>query len=293
MKKENLRSIITIAIALLVAFLMAKANETFSQQWNGYSIYLIAGMVAFLINWIAFIPAFKFQTEKYYDLTGSITYLSVLAITFILGDIFNNPRALLIASLTSIWTIRLGSFLFTRISRDGGHDGRFDEIKPVFLRFLSAWTLQALWVFITLCAGLAVLTSTKVVELDVYALIGLVLWLLGFGIEVMADRQKTIFKKNPENKGRFISSGLWAYSRHPNYFGEILLWIGVFIIAIPVLQGWQWFTILSPIFVYLLLNYISGVNLLEKIADKRWGGEPDYEKYKAQTSVLIPLPKKG
>ena len=122
--------------------------------------------------------------------------------------------------------------------------------------------------------------------------IGFLIWMVGFGIEVIADNQKSQFKKDPENKGKFISTGLWAYSRHPNYFGEITLWTGIFIICIPALQGWQWATIISPIFVYLLLTKMSGVNMLEEIADKRWGGQADYEAYKARTSVLVLRPKK-
>jgi len=290
---KTIRAIIAISLALTFTYVVSKANEGYVYEWNGYSIYLLAGVIAFIINWIVFIPSFIAQSEKYFDLTGSFTYLSVLASTFVLGDVTQNPRAILVAGLVGIWTIRLGSFLFIRISKEGGRDGRFDNIKPNFFRFLTAWSIQGLWVFLTLCAGLAVLTSTKTVAIDIYAILGLIIWLVGFGIEVTADRQKSIFKANPDNKGKFISQGLWAYSRHPNYFGEIVLWTGIFVIAVPVLQGWQWITIISPIFVYTLLNYISGINLLEKRADDRWGGQQDYENYKERTSVLVPLPPKS
>ena len=292
MTKMTIRSIIIVVFSLLIAFLISKANQDYSVRLNGYPLFLLLGGIAFLVNWLAFIPAYKFQTEHYYDLTGSITYLTVLVIAFIFGNAASNHRAILLTALACIWTIRLGTFLFFRIKK-AGSDTRFDEIKPVFSRFFAAWTLQGLWVFITLAAALAVITSTNHVPLDIFALFGFLVWLLGFGIEVVADNQKSQFKKNPENKGRFISTGLWAYSRHPNYFGEITLWTGVFIICIPALQGWQWATIISPIFVYLLLTKMSGVNMLEEIADKRWGGEPDYEAYKANTSVLVLLPKKS
>jgi steroid 5-alpha reductase family enzyme len=106
----------------------------------------------------------------------------------------------------------------------------------------------------------------------------------------IADRQKSAFKAQPENKDKFITSGLWSWSRHPNYFGEIVLWFGVTIIALPVLQGWQWVTLISPIFIVILLTKISGVNLLEARADEKWGGQKDYETYKAKTPVLIPKP---
>ena len=292
MSKVNIRSIITALIAVTIAYLIAQANEAHTVEWNGYSVYLLAAILAFAINWIAFIPAFLAQTERFYDLTGSITYLSLLALCVYAGNVMDNPRALLIVGLAGVWTIRLGTFLFRRISKDGGRDGRFDQIKVVPLRFFAAWTLQALWVFLTLCAGLAVLTSTKVVPIDSYAIAGVIIWIIGFAIEVVADAQKSAFKADASNKGQFITTGLWAYSRHPNYFGEIVLWIGIFVIAIPVLQGWQWATLISPIFVYMLLNYVSGVNLLEQRADKKWGGQEDYEQYKKQTSVLVPMPIK-
>jgi steroid 5-alpha reductase family enzyme len=109
---------------------------------------------------------------------------------------------------------------------------------------------------------------------------------------VIADRQKSAFNAKPENKGRFISTGLWSWSRHPNYFGEIVLWIGVAIIALPILRGWQWVTLISPVFIILLLTRISGIPLLERRADQKWGNEAEYQSYKARTSVLVPLPPK-
>jgi steroid 5-alpha reductase family enzyme len=183
----------------------------------------------------------------------------------------------------------LGTFLFRRIQK-AGEDRRFREIKTSFPRFLIAWTLQGLWISFSLAAALAVITSSIERELETFAILGLLVWILGFGIEVVADRQKSKFKNNPENEGKFIQNGLWSWSRHPNYFGEIVLWIGIAIIAIPVLSGWQWVTMISPVFITFLLTKISGVPMLEKRADEKWGGQDDYEKYKASTPVLIPRP---
>lgn len=284
-----MRSLVAVTVSVVLAYFIAEMNETYSQQLNGYSLYLIAAIIAFALNWLAFIPSFIAQTEHYYDITGTLTYLSILAFLFFSANLMSNPRALLLIALPSIWTLRLGSFLFSRIKKSG-KDSRFDNIKPNFFRFFTSWTLQALWAFLTLSAALAVITSTQNIPLGIYALLGVIVWVIGFGIEVTADRQKTIFKENPDNKGKFISSGLWAYSRHPNYFGEILLWIGIFIICIPVLQGTQWITIISPIFIYVLLKYVSGINLLEAKADKTWGGQPEYEEYKKNTSELFLWP---
>ena len=179
------------------------------------------------------------------------------------------------------------TFLFTRIQK-AGKDDRFDEIKPLFVRFLNVWTIQALWVTFTAAAALVAITTSTRKEMDCYSVIGALVWLFGFIFEVAADAQKSRFNADPANKGKFIQTGLWARSRHPNYFGEIVLWIGVAIIALPVLQGWQWVAMISPIFVTLLLTRVSGIPLLEKKADKKWGGQEDYESYKKKTPVLIP-----
>jgi len=113
-------------------------------------------------------------------------------------------------------------------------------------------------------------------------------WLVGFGFEVVADRQKRRFRSDPDNEGEFIRSGLWRLSRHPNYFGEIVLWVGVALVALPALEGWQHVTLVSPLFVYLLLTRVSGIPMLEEKADERWGGREDYERYKRETPVLWP-----
>lgn len=124
--------------------------------------------------------------------------------------------------------------------------------------------------------------------IDVFAVIGLLLWAIGFAIEVIADRQKSAFRADPANRDTFISTGLWSRSRHPNYFGEILLWIGVAVITLPVLQGWQWVGLVSPVFVALLITRVSGVPLLEAKAEAKWGDQADYQEYRRTTPVLIP-----
>jgi steroid 5-alpha reductase family enzyme len=246
--------------------------------------------VAFVIQWLAFIPAFMFKTEKFYDLTGTIAYLTVTVSALLLSGA-PGIRSWLVATLVVIWTVRLGSFLFKRVLQSG-KDARFDEIKTSFLSFLMTWTLQGLWVSFTLAAALVIITSQDQSPLDAFAVMGFLIWALGFGIEVVADMQKNTFRLDPANKGKFIRSGLWAWSRHPNYFGEIMLWIGVAIVALPVMRSWQWVGLISPVFVYLLITRVSGVPLLEKRADEKWGGQPEYEEYKSSTSILLPLPPK-
>lgn len=249
------------------------------------SPFLQLVILAFAIQWLVFIPSWIFHTEKYFDLTGSLTYtLLALLGMFAIGN--GDPRSVLIGALVIIWALRLGSFLFLRIGK-AGEDRRFRQIKQNFLLLLRTWTLQALWVTVTFGAGLAAMTSDFHEPLGIFAGIGLFLWLAGFAVEVIADRQKSALNADPANKGQFIHSGLWARSRHPNYFGEILLWLGIAVIALPVLHGWWYLTLISPVFVYLLLGKVSGVPMLERRAEKLWGEDPEYQEYKAKTPVLM------
>jgi steroid 5-alpha reductase family enzyme len=195
----------------------------------------------------------------------------------------------LLLAAVLIWATRLGSFLFGRIQM-AGKDARFDEIKVSFPRFLLTWTVQGLWVTFTAAAALAGITSSTRGGLGWFALIGFVIWAFGFGFELLADTQKSAFRADPANRDRFIRTGLWAWSRHPNYFGEIVLWIGVAIMALPALRGWQVVTLISPLYVTLQLTRVSGVPMLERRADEKWGGQEDYEAYKERTPVLIPRP---
>jgi len=290
MGKGDLRQVFGIFLVILITVGFAWAGSQDSVKVFGISLFALGVALAFIIQWIAFIPAFIFKTEKFYDLTGTIAYLAVTVSTLLLGGNIS-PRGRLAASLVAVWTLRLGSFLFMRVLQSG-KDGRFDQIKTSFLSFLMTWTLQGLWVSFTLATALVIFTSQDQAPMDAFAVIGFFVWVLGFAIEVAADGQKNAFRKDPANKGNFIRSGLWAWSRHPNYFGEILLWIGMAIIALPVMRGWGWVGLISPVFVYLLITRVSGIPLLEKRADEKWGGQPEYEEYKSRTSILLPLPPK-
>jgi steroid 5-alpha reductase family enzyme len=286
MKTTDRNALITFPILIVIGFLVALAGSQGGASIAGMPLFAVSVGLAFLIQWLAFIPAYLLQTERFFDLTGSITYISVTAIAVIFGTAADG-RSILLAALVIIWAIRLGMFLFRRIQK-AGKDDRFDEIKPSFIRFLNVWTIQGLWVTFTLAAALVAITTAHKKELDIFAVLGLLVWAFGFVIEVVADSQKSRFNADPNNKGKFIQTGLWARSRHPNYFGEIVLWVGIAIIALPVLHGWQWVALISPVFVTLLLTRVSGVPLLEKKADKKWGGQEEYEAYKRKTPVLIP-----
>ena len=247
-----------------------------------------AVLYAFIIQWILFVPAYLFKTEKFYDLSGSFTY--VFVVSYILYSQFTesglNVGNIIVGSCIIIWAVRLGTFLFFRIKK-AGKDKRFDEIKTSASRFFMTWTLQGMWVSICSACALAAISSVKGVEINMLFYIGLVCFLIGFIIEIIADNQKTKFREDPNNKDNFISSGLWAYSRHPNYLGEIVLWLGVSIMAVSSLSGPQYITLISPVFTYVLLVYISGVRILEANGKEKWGHLENYQEYLKKTPALI------
>ena len=285
----NVNSILAIMVSIILGALMALIGSQNSIMLNGYPLFAVCASIGFLLHWIMFLPAYIYQTEHYFDLTGSISYLTVTIFAII-----NKPeqdfRAILLCLLITFWAIRLGSFLLSRVKRDG-KDNRFTIMKTKFWWFLMTWTIGGLWVLMTMAAALAAITSDLTLPLGEIAYIGLLLWIIGFSIEIIADKQKTLFRSEIENKDLFISYGLWKWSRHPNYLGEIILWFGIALIAYPVLSDWQLMTLISPIFVYILLTRVSGINILEGRANKKWGNNPEYIRYKELTPVLFPINK--
>ncbi len=279
-----MKSLINIIISFVV-FVVAIAIANAS----GSSLVLQAVLIAFAIQWIAFIPAYVFQTEKFYDLMGSITYLTVIWFTLMSSSnesTLVNIGNIVIVLLISSWAIRLGTFLFLRIKKDG-EDKRFRTIKPSASRFFMTWTLQGLWVSLCSMCALTAISSEGGIVLNLFFYLGVAIFIFGFAIEIIADKQKSKFRSIEANKDSFITTGLWAKSRHPNYLGEILLWLGVAVISISSLSGWQYLTLISPIFTYLLLVYVSGVRMLEDMGDKKWGHNEEYIKYKSTTPRLF------
>lgn len=287
-ERSNKEILVAIGIAVLLGSGMAWAGSDGGDRFGNVPVFALCAAIAFGINWLAFIPSMRARTERYYDLVGGVSYVSVtIAAVLLSSDL--DLRATLVAAMVSIWSLRLASFLFKRILK-AGSDSRFDDIKTKPSHFLMAWTLQGLWVLLTAAAALAVITGGTREPLGVIGIAGIAIWVFGMLVEIVADRQKSNFKDNPDNEGKFIDVGLWSWSRHPNYFGEIVLWTGMAIVAVPVLQGWQWATLISPLFVTFLLTRVSGVPALEEKADERWGGQDDYERYKRRTPVLVLKP---
>jgi steroid 5-alpha reductase family enzyme len=271
-----------VSLAALVAWLVGQGGATVA----GLPVMACCAVLAFVIQWLAFIPAYRRQTEHFYDLVGSLSYIAVTGFA-LLATGAKDPRSIVLSLLVFVWATRLGSFLFRRV-RAAGSDERFADIRTSAARFFSAWTLQGLWVFLTLSAALGAIATTQPSSWGAWDSIGLLIWALGFALELVADLQKQGFRRRHPN--RYIDTGLWAWSRHPNYFGEIVLWTGVAVMASSTLQGWQWVSLISPVFVTLLLTRVSGIPILERRADARWGHDEGYLAYKIRTPVLVPHP---
>ena len=276
--KTSLKELLFAFFAFTLSFSVAYITEI--------KIVKDAVLIAFLIQWALFIPAYIFQTEKFYDLSGSLTYISVVSFCFYSN--YESSRInlgnIIISSLIIMWAVRLGSFLFIRIKK-AGEDIRFREIKKSPSRFFMTWTLQGMWV--SLCSACALAGIANGIEINSYFYIGIIVFIIGFTAEIIADNQKSKFRKDPKNRDKFISSGLWKHSRHPNYLGEITLWLGISIISFSSLAGWQLITLISPIFTYLLLVYVSGIRILDYNGNKKWGHLDSYKDYRKNTPRLI------
>ena len=267
-------SFLTFGLCIILANLTGIQNITY------------AVLIIFLIHLLVFIPSYYYQTEKFFDLTGTVSYVSSVLFIFFKSNTVEsiNLGSLVLSTLIIIWSLRLGTFLFLRIKK-AGKDRRFNQIKKSFSWFFMTFSISGMWV--TICSICALTGVANGIIFSSITIIGIVIFLIGFTIEIIADSQKTKFRAKDGNKDKFISSGLWKYSRHPNYLGEIILWLGISLISLSSLEGFQYVTLVSPIFTYLLLVNVSGINLLEKSGDKKWGKLESYKKYKEKTPRLI------
>lgn len=277
--KQNVVRIVLSILVFGISFFVATLTKL--------EIVENAILLAFLIHWLFFIPAYLLKTEKFFDLTGSLTYISIMVyVVYTKNNLQEQLGSIILASLVILWAVRLGSFLFLRIKK-AGEDKRFREIKTSFARFFLLWTISGMWVsFCSMCALTAIASNDGVIVNNIFY-IGLVTFIIGLSIEIIADSQKTKFRKDPKNKDKFINEGLWAKSRHPNYVGEITLWAGVAIMSFSSLEGSQYISLISPIFTYLLLVYVSGVPQLTASGQKKWGHLESYQDYIKNTPTLI------
>jgi steroid 5-alpha reductase family enzyme len=283
---RQIKNIIAITFFLICIGLINVAGQNIEIEIRGMNAFTFILIIAVLLQVIFFIPSFLLKTEKYYDLVGSLTYITTISLAY-----FSVENKTMIDSIiyfyVMVWALRLGIYLFRRVRNDG-KDVRFEKAKRHFFWFLQYWMGQALWVSLTACAAIIAILSPEEDTLPVLAMVGMALWLSGFAIESISDYQKRVFRKENNPSKSFIHTGLWARSRHPNYFGEITLWTGIAVIALNTLNGIEYVTLISPVFVYILLTRMSGVNLLERIADERYGHLEEYQRYKRNTPVLVP-----
>ena len=294
---SQLKSFITVTS---IVFGISQGLAWIASPSGNYSLHFVA-LLDIAVQWLVFLIhgsglLGNERSEKYYDLSGAITFFSSILLSYTLNGGFAalSIRQNLLNLFVIIWCKKLGGYLFHRILHEGGNnyrDRRFDRIRPSFFLYMNFWTIQALWVFLTAFPVYVVNTTTKLQSpLNLIDYIGIFIWFFGISIETLADYQKYRFKSNSHNQGKYIKTNLWSLSRHPNYFGEITLWIGIFIIATQGFNRYQqYISILSPIFVAYLLIKISGIPLLEKSADEKWGTQSDYIEYKKTVPVLIPI----
>ena len=252
---------------------------------------LTAAIISLGIQVLFFIFAAALKTDKVTDLSYSLTFV-LLAVVLLIGAGVYQPAQVLVASLILIWGLRLGGYLFVRIVNIK-KDERFDGIRENFIRFAVFWLVQAVTVWAVMLPHVLFLTLSRETPLTAVTWLGAAVWLTGLLIEAVADAQKYRFRKDPSHRDQWIQSGLWRYSRHPNFFGESLCWWGLFIAVVPALRGWQWVSLAGPVFITFILLFATGVPTVEKRSNAKYGSSPEYQRYKDSTSLFIPwFPRK-
>jgi steroid 5-alpha reductase family enzyme len=256
--------------------------------------------VAYGVNLASFLlVAYPLKTEKYYDFTGMIAFLSTVWFSVIYRlprlDSEFATRSLVVSAMVSCWTLNLGTFLFKRILSHGGRDARFDDLRENFCKFSAYWMGQGAWVYLN-AFPLWIINSVSnpdvqkpadaITALDI---VGWSMWVLGWGCELLGDRQKSAFKADPANRGKFCNVGLWSITRHPNYFGEILLWLGITVSALSVAHKLGFLLFVSPVYVLFLMVFASGIPVGEAAALKKYGRTEGYLDYINSVPVLIPF----
>jgi len=248
----------------------------------------ICALVTIGMQFAFFIVAATCKFDKVTDFAGGSNFVVLAVLTFFLAETYRY-RQIVITVFIVVWGLRLSGYLLYRIIKIG-EDNRFDDKRDNCLKFAGFWIFQAVWVF-TVSLPVIFVNASIVADRSDYVtaqdIVGIIIFIMGLVIETIADLQKFSFRNNPENRGKWCATGLWKYSRHPNYFGEISVWIGVFIISTSVLEDGQWSAVLSPLFTMSILLFLSGIPLLEQKADERYRKNEDYLFYKNRTPALI------
>jgi len=251
--------------------------------------YLLWALIfSLFVNMVLFVIAYCLKTDKLTDISYALCF-AIIAVAC-LFQLPLTPYRIVLAAMVVVWALRLGGFLLLRIWM-AGKDHRFDAIRNNFWSFGKFWVSQGFSVWIILLSTMLALRYEHR-AFGWVAILGCAVWLAGLLIESFADAQKFLFSLHKENRTTWIKSGLWRYSRHPNYFGEITVWVGVLLFCCAALPELEIVVgAISPLFIAALLLFVSGIPILEKKADERWGNQTAYQKYKRSTSVLIPWPR--
>ncbi|XP_031559652.1 uncharacterized protein C594.04c-like [Actinia tenebrosa] len=250
----------------------------------------ICAIVTVAMQTSFFIVAATCKFDKVTDFAGGTNFVLLAILTFCLGQTYHD-RQIMVTVCVIVWGIRLSGYLLYRIIKIG-EDRRFDDKRENCLAFAGFWIFQAVWVF---TVSLSVIMINAPLPKNAKGLgtldyVGVAIFGVGLILEAVSDQIKFSFRNNPENRGKWCAVGPWKWSRHPNYFGEMLVWWGIFIISCSILEKGEWAAILSPLFLMAILLFLSGIPLLEKKADERYGSLTTYRIYKKNTSPLIPLP---
>jgi steroid 5-alpha reductase family enzyme len=255
------------------------------------SYYLLNALLYSLgINIVLFLVAYTFKTDKLTDAAYALSFLVLAVFGYLSGDA--TAQRLLVTGMVALWAFRLGGFLLYRIQKTG-RDQRFDAWRNNFWLLGRFWVLQAVTAWVVLLPLLLALNNPNI-NLTALSCIGIVLWVFALAVEAVADIQKFRFTQNPKNKGKWIAEGLWSWSRHPNYFGEILVWVGTYLAVFSTLTGVERVIgLVSPLSIAAVLLFATGIPILEKQADKKWGKEAAYKEYKKRTSILVLWPPKS
>ena len=250
--------------------------------------FLAAGIIIFVSANVGFAVSLLRKRNDVADIFWGIGFILVAWTLYILSEMPNN-RGLLVNVLVTIWGLRLALHIFLR-NRGKSEDFRYkawrEEWGETFYwrSYLQVFLLQG--VFLFLISLPIIFVNTRVREFGVFDILGLIIWTIGFFFEAVGDFQLLQFTKNPANKGKIMQTGLWKYTRHPNYFGEVTLWWGVFLFALSLPYGFL--TIVSPLTITYLLIYISGIPMLEK----KYENNPEFAEYKKRTNAFFPMPQK-
>lgn len=248
--------------------------------------FLIAFLMCLVVQLGFFIFANLQKTDKFTDLSYGLTFVFVTGLYWLLSG--TSAVQTLVTALVTLWGIRLAGYLYIRVLKLK-KDYRFDGIREKFGSFAKFWLLQTFCIWVILWPTLVVLTYEKAMKIGIFTIIGLIIWVAGYWIESLADIQKSAFRNNHANDGRWVSIGLWRYSQYPNYFGEMCMWWGIFLISIPYLAGITWLSVIGPILITSLLVFVTGIPPLRKKHNEEYGNDPEYLKYKKNTSLLVPL----